>query len=256
MRTRWTLYVLWLFQVGFLCALMASARGAEVMVFAAASLKESLQAVGADYERCSTNRIRFNFAASSLLARQIGEGAPADVFFSADEASMNLLDQQGCLVPGTRRDVLGNSLVVVVPSGSMLKINSARDLAGPKVGRLVLADPAAVPAGVYARKWLEMEGAWKQIQGRVVPAENVRAALAAVASGNMDAGVVYSTDAAISRRVKVVYTVPVGKSPQIRYPAALVKGGFSEVAARSFLNYLCATTAMGEFRRRGFLMNP
>ena len=256
MRSGWTVAAPWIARVGLMLALVTPVRGTEVMVFAAASLKESLQAVGADYERVSTNRILFNFEASSLLARQIEEGAPADMFFSADEASMDQLDKHALLQPGTRRDLLGNRLVVVVPLGSTLKINNARDLAGQAVGRLALADPAAVPAGVYARKWLQSEGVWELLKGRVVPAENVRAALAAVASGSMDAGVVYGTDAAISRRVTVAYSVPAGEGPRIRYPVALARNGPSVVAARYFLNYLCTKEAAMEFRRRGFLMNP
>jgi molybdate transport system substrate-binding protein len=232
----------------------ASSRAVEVTVFAAASLTDSLNEIAAAYEKASGDKIIFNFGASSTLARQIEAGAPADLFFSADEAQMNILAKRNLIDPATRKDRLGNSLVVVVPDDSVLPIKSADDLTGAEVKRIALADPKAVPAGVYAKAWLEKLGLWPAIRPKVIPTENVRAALAAVASGNVDAGVVYKTDAAISRNVKIACEVPRADGPDIRYPMALVKGAAHAEAAKKFLDYLASEEAGQIFVRYGFLL--
>jgi len=233
---------------------LRAACAAEITVFAAASLTDSLRQIAAVYERASGDKIVFNFGASSTLARQIEAGAPADLFFSADEAQMNILAKQGLVDPATRQDRLGNSLVVVVPNDSSLRITSANDLANANVKQIALADPRAVPAGVYAKAWLQKLHLWPAIEPKVVPTENVRAALAAVASGNVDAGVVYKTDAAISRSVKIAYEVPRADGPDIRYPMALVKGLQEPGAAKKFLDYLASEEAGQIFLRYGFLL--
>lgn len=229
-----------------------TANAAEVTVFAAASLTDSLKQIGAEYEKETGRPVVFNFEASSVLARQIEEGAPADIFFSADEAQMNRLSAKGLIDSSTREDRLGNSLVVVVPADSALQIHSADDLAGPGVKQMALGDPKAVPAGVYTKAWLTRLQLWKAIEPKVVPAENVRGALAAVASGNVDAGVVYKTDAAISKKVKVAYEVPSAEGPDIHYPLALVKASAEPEAAKDFLKYLDSDAAAAIFRRYGF----
>ncbi|MFI5182725.1 MAG: molybdate ABC transporter substrate-binding protein, partial [Thermoanaerobaculia bacterium] len=165
-----------------------------VLVFAAASLTDALKEIAASWEIAGGESVVFNFAASSLLARQIREGAPADLFLSADEIQMDGLEKASLIAPGTRRSVLSNSLVIVVPADSPLRIGSERDLAGPGVGTLALAEPTSVPVGVYSKKFFESIGIWKQVAPKVIPTENVRATLAAVESGNVDAGVVYRTD--------------------------------------------------------------
>ena len=233
---------------------LRSAYSTEITVFAAASLTDSLKQIAADYEKTSGDKIVFNFVASSTLARQIEAGAPADLFFSADEAQMDRLAKQGLIDPATRKDRLGNSLVVVVPDDSSLQIKSASDLTNADVKQIALADPRAVPAGVYAKAWLEKLRLWPAIEPKVVPTENVRAALAAVASGNVDAGVVYKTDAAISKRVKIAYEVPRADGPDIRYPMALVKGSPQPEAAKKFLDYLASEEAGQVFARYGFLL--
>jgi len=240
--------------IGLAWALAAAhpASGADIMVFAAASLTDSLKAVRASYESNATDHIAFNFAGSSTLARQIAEGAPADIFFSADEAKMDALTAKGLMVAGTRQSRLGNSLVVVVPADSALIVRAAADLSQPRVEKIALADPAAVPAGIYAKAWLQKSGLWPALQSRVVPTENVRAALAAVESGNVAAGVVYKTDAAISRKVKVAYVVPGGDAPAISYPVALVKDSAEPLAARKFLAYLASPAAAKVFVQFGF----
>jgi molybdate transport system substrate-binding protein len=226
----------------------------EVTVFAAASLTDSLKDIAIAYEKQSGDKIVFNFAASSTLARQIEAGGPADIFFSADEAQMDRLEKKGLIDPATRKSRLGNSLVVVVPSDSTLQIKSASDLTNASVKQIALADPKAVPAGVYAKGWLTRQQLWPAIEPKVVPTENVRAALAAVASGNVELGVVYKTDAAISKNVKIAYAVPRADSPDISYPMALVKDSKQPAAAGKFLSYLSSEEAGQVFTRFGFLL--
>jgi len=229
-------------------------RAAEITVSAAASLTDSLKKIAANYEKRSGDKIIFNFGASSTLAQQIEAGAPADIFFSADEAQMNGLAKKSLIDPATRKSILGNSLVVVVPGDSALQIKSASDLTNASVKQIALADPKAVPAGVYAKAWLEKLQLWPAIEPKVVPTENVRAALAAVASGNVDAGVVYKTDAAISKKVKIACEVPRADGPDISYPMALVKGSSQPDAAKKFFDYLSSKEAGQVFTHFGFLL--
>jgi molybdate transport system substrate-binding protein len=240
--------------VGAALIVSASLYATEVTVFAAASLTDSLKEIAAAYQKESGDKIIFNFAASSTLARQIEEGGPADIFFSADEAQMNRLEKKGLIDPATRKSRLGNSLVVVVPSDSTLQIKSASDLTNAGIQQIALADPRAVPAGVYAKGWLTRQQLWPAVEPKVVPTENVRAALAAVASGNVELGVVYKTDAAISKNVKVAYEVPRADAPDISYPMALVKGSPQPEAAKKFLDYLSSEEAGQVFTRFGFLL--
>lgn len=236
------------------CVVVATvaASGADLTVFAAASLTDSLKQIAANYQKQTGRTVTFNFEASSILARQIEQGAPADIFFSADEAQMDRLAKKGLVDPVTRTDRLGNTLVVVTPKDSQLQIHAASDLAANGVKQIALADPKAVPAGVYAKEWLEKFRTWDAVKPKVVPTENVRAALAAVASGNVDAGVVYKTDAAISKSVKVVYEVPRTDGPDIRYPMALVKASEHPDEAKQFLEYLKSDDAAHVFERFGF----
>ena len=227
---------------------------AEVMVLAAASLTDSLKQIAVNYEKQSGDKIIFNLGASSTLARQIEEGAPADIFFSADEAKMDGLAKKGLIDTTTRKSRLGNSLVVVVASDSALKIDSAHALTNTTVKKLALAEPKTVPAGIYAKQWLEEFQLWPAVEPKVVPVENVRAALAAVESGNVEAGVVYKTDAGISRKVKVAYEVPAKDAPDIRYPLALVKESKQPEAAKKFLNYLDSKDASDIFKKFGFIL--
>ena len=172
----------------------ARASAEEVHVLAAASLSDALQAIAAPWQAATGNTIVLNLGASNDLARQIRAGAPADVFFSADEAQMDGLQRDGLVRAADRVDLLSNTLVVVVPVAGSRRISAPADLASVK--RLALADPQAVPAGVYARRWLESLGLWARVEGQVIPTLNVRAALSAVESENAEAGIVYKTDAA------------------------------------------------------------
>ena len=220
-----------------------------VLVFAAASLSDALTEAGKAYEAEGGGPVRFNFAASNDLARQIAAGAPAAVFVSANQAQMELLEKAGNVRVGDAFALLGNSLVVIEPrEGKGRPVGSARDLLGFE--RLSLADPAAVPAGVYAKTWLEHEGVWARLSSKVVPALDVRAALAAVAAGNLPVGIVYATDAASSNRVRVVYRVPAGATPDLRYFAAPVAP--RSPAAAAFAAFLKGPKARAIFARYGF----
>jgi molybdate transport system substrate-binding protein len=235
----------------YLAALVAAApaRGDELLVFAAASLTESVQELGKGFEAKTGTVIRFSFGASSDLARQIKAGAPADVFFSADTARMDDLEKAGLVRREDRREFLSNQLVVVVPSGSTLRITGAADLV--RLSRLALADPEAVPAGIYAKKWLEGLGLWSDVRAKVVPALDVRAAMAAVESEGVAAGVVYRTDAAISTKVKIAYEVKNG--PEITYSVARVAASKS-ASSQAFVSYLAGEAGRAVFRKRGFLV--
>ena len=229
----------------------APGRAEEVLVFGAASLTEALQEIGRAFPARTGVAARFSFGASSDLARQIRAGAPADVFFSADTAKMDALEKAGIVRRADRREFLANQLVVVVPGAAARRIGGARDLA--KLPRLALADPEAVPAGIYARKWLEAEGVWTDVKAKVVPTLDVRAALAAVGSGAVDAGIVYRTDATISRSVRVAFVVSDG--PAITYSLAKIAASKS-AAAQRFVDFAAGQEGRAVFLRRGFSVLP
>ena len=235
-------------------ALGVPLRAATVTIFAAASLTDSLKEISAIYEKEYGDKTVFNFAASSTLARQIEEGAPADIFFSADEARMDALEKKGLILKATRKSRLSNTLVIVVAARDGAAVESPNDLATGKVRRLALAEPKTVPAGIYAREYLQKKNLWTVVEPKVIPTENVRAALAAVESGNVEAGIVYKTDAAISKKVKVAYEVAPADGPDISYPMALLKDAKQTDAARRFLDYLASEAAGQEFKKFGFVV--
>jgi molybdate transport system substrate-binding protein len=235
------------------CASLVTARAAELNVFAAASLSDALKEIAKAYKPASGGKVRFNLGASSTLAVQIKQGAPADIFFSADEAKMDDLAKSNLIDPDTRRSLLSNTLVIVVNADAGAAISSPDDLAKPAIGRIALAEPQTVPAGIYAKAWLQKNGLWKKIVDRVIPTENVRACLAAVEAGNADAGIVYKTDALISKKVKVAYEVAVADGPNISYPLAVLKASKNVEAARKFAAYLAGPEASAVFAKFGFL---
>lgn len=242
---------------GFLLAALLLVPGLAVAesfnVYAAASLSDVLQEVAKAWEKSGGGKVSFNFAGSNDLARQIEAGAPAHVFISANREQVDRLEKAGHVRPGTAFAVLGNSLVVIVPAGSKIqKLAGARDLL--QFDRLALADPKGVPAGVYAREWLEREKLWEQLSARVVPTLDVRAALSAVAAGNLPGGIVYATDATTSPKVRVVYRVPPEAAPEVRYFAAPVveRGRGADPAAARFLAFLRGAEARAIFVRFGF----
>src|SRR5262245_31699216 len=226
----------------------------EIAVYAAASLKEALTTLAPACEAHAGVRLVHNFGATNDLARQIVAANKADLFFSADESWMDKVAQAGLIEEGSRQALLSNRLAVVVPGDSTLVIRSAADLAGAAVRRLSLANPEAVPAGRYAKAWLEGAGVWAQVSGRVVPAPDVRAALAAVEAGAVEAGVVYTTDAAIARRARVAYVVPESEGPRIVYPIAALQGRPHPVLARRGAEWHAGPYAHAVFERFGFLV--
>jgi molybdate transport system substrate-binding protein len=236
-----------------LLALLAPASPDELTVFAASSLTEAVKEVAAGFEKTTSHQVVFNFGASNDLARQIKAGAPADVFFSADAAQMDGLVTAGLVRGADRVDVLSNALVVVLPVGSEARVSAPSDLAGLR--RLALADPQAVPAGVYARRWLESIGLWSSLREKVIPALNVRAALAAVESGDADAGIVYRTDAAVSKKVAVAFVVPRDQAPPIVYPLAPVAGS-KKAATPDLVRALTSPSAREVYARHGFVVLP
>jgi molybdate transport system substrate-binding protein len=229
-----------------------SLNAAEVQVFAAASLTHALREIGTNYVKESSDQLRFNFGASSLLARQIETGAPADIFFSADEEKVDYLQQRNLIVPETRKAPLSNRLVIAVSKDSKAEIGSARELL--RVTRIALAEPNTVPAGIYAKKYLEKAGVWKELAPKVIPTENVRGALSAVETGNVDAAIVYQTDAAISQKVRVAYAVPKEQTPKVRYALAVIKTTADSQRAKRALEYLASPAAITIYRKHGFIV--
>lgn len=245
---------LWLSALASWGAFAAPAAAVDLYVSAAASLTDAMQDIARTYEATSKEKVILNLGASSLLARQIEEGAPADLFLSADELKMDSLQRQRLILAGTRKSVLDNTLVVVVPAGSRLKISGPADLSSSSIRAIALAEPQTVPAGLYAKEYLKKAKVWDLVIDRVVPTENVRAALAAVESGNADLGIVYKTDAEISKSVRVAYEVASAEGPKISYPFAVVSASKHPAEARKFLAYLTSKPALDVFRRYGFLV--
>jgi molybdate transport system substrate-binding protein len=236
--------------VAFSASAPAAARAADITVFAAASLADALSEIGKGFESASGHHVVFNLGASSDLARQIRAGAPADVFFSADQAQMDVVTQAALVEASDRRDVLSNTLVVVVPARTPRRLQSAPEIASFE--RLALADPQAVPAGVYAKKYLESIGLWSRLADRIVPTLNVRAALAAVASENVPAAIVYRTDAATSSKVALAFEVPRAAGPAIVYVMAPLAR--ASAAARLFADELVSTRAARVYEKYGFIV--
>lgn len=221
-----------------------------VLVSAAISLTDALLQIEKAYTAAGGGPLRFNFAGSNVLARQIVNGAPADIFISADVVQMQYVEKAGAIAPGSSTHLLGNSLAVVTPPGS--SIRTARDLLQPSVRRIAIGDPAAVPAGFYAKQYLERAGLWSALQPKLLPLANVRAALAAVENGGADAAIVYQSDAAASKKVALAYVVPDTDAPRIVYPAAVVKATKNRNGAEKFLSFLRGPEARLIFERFKF----
>jgi molybdate transport system substrate-binding protein len=242
--------VLALSALGHLAAAPRHVSG-EVLVAAAASLSALAPALSNAIRDETRIEPRFNFAGSNTLARQIVEGARVDVFISADESQMDLVEQAGRVVAGSRVNLLSNQLVVIVPQASRVPVSSAVDLNGASIRRLAMGDPRAVPAGVYGRRWLEAGRLWGSVAAKVVPLSSSPSVVAAVREGRADAGVVYLTDARGEPGVRVAYTVPIGEAPPIAYPIAAITGG--RVAdARLVIAWLASASARRLFEAAGF----
>jgi len=250
------LWILLLGLAAFAAAPVSSARPAEppVTLFAAASTTDAVNEIAEVYAAQTGGSLRPVFAASSTLARQIAHGAPADLFLSANNAWMDHLEAEGLLVGQSRTDLLVNRLVLIAPQDSPLQLSLATGAglrAGLRDGRLAIGDPAHVPAGIYARQALVALGLWDQVADRLAQASNVRAALALVERGEVPAGIVYETDAAISSRVRIVDVFSAAATPEITYPLAIVAGRDSP-GAQSLYTFLRGPDAAAIFHKHGF----
>ena len=228
--------------------------GRPLLVSAAASLTGVLETLAAAYERDTGTAVELNPAASSALAAQIIAGAPVDLFISADLFQMDRVATEGLIRTETRVDLLSNQLVVVAPAGARVTVTAPAALLQPAFGRIAIGDPAAVPAGVYARTYLESVGVWEAIRDRIVPTRSVRAALATVEAGAVDAGIVYRTDALSSSGVRLVFEIPIAEDPAITYPAALTTQATNPEAAERLLAYLQGPDARAVFEQAGFIV--
>lgn len=234
----------------------AGGGGTPLTVFAAASLKESMDEAAAAYGAATGQPVRVSYAASSALARQIARGAPADVFVPADLEWMDALQSKALVDRATRTELFGNRLVLVVPADSPARPIALRpgvdlrSLLGAR-GRIALGMVESVPAGRYARAGLESLGIWDQLAPRIAGVESVRAALMLVARGEVPLGVVYASDARAEPRVRVLATFPAGSHPEIVYPAARVTASRHPQAA-GFVSWLGSPAARGIFQRHGF----
>jgi molybdate transport system substrate-binding protein len=233
---------------------MSFATATEIVVFAAASLKEAFDEAARGYEHQSGDVVKVSYAASSTLAKQIENGAPADMFVSADLDWMDYLQKRNLIQPATRKNLLGNRLVIVAPADSDVKldIKPGFDVAGAlKGGRLAMADPDSVPAGKYGKAALEKLGVWNSVRAAVAPAENVRAALLYVSRREAPLGIVYATDAASDPRVKVAGVFPQDSHPPIVYPIELTMQSWNPSAPR-LLEFLTSPAARPIFEKQGF----
>lgn len=236
-------------------AVPAGARADGFVVFAAASLKDALDAIATGWEKETGKHATISYAASSALAKQIEAAAPADMFISADLDWMDYLDKKGLIAPGTRHNLLGNSLVLIAPAdGKAANVDIAPNFPLATLlggGKLAMADPNAVPAGKYGKAALTKLGVWDAVAGSVASAENVRACLLLVARGEAPYGVVYKTDAAIEPKVKIAGTFPADSIPPIIYPIGLTAASKNPDAA-AFESYLSSPPAAAVFDRYGF----
>ncbi len=252
----------------FLCAVTAAigilsagapaeAKNDAALVFAAASLADVLQDVGKSYESASGKKLTLSFAGSMALAKQIEASAGADIFIAADTDSMDYVDSRGLIAKASRKNLLGNSLVLVAPREAKITLKIAPGFLIAEAlggGRLAVANTDTVPAGRYAKAALMTLGAWDGVAGHLAQGEDVRAALAFVARGEAPLGIVYATDASVEPKVKIVGTFPANSHPQIVYPVALTKEAKPDAAA--FLRYLDWAQARMAFVKAGFIVLP
>lgn len=239
---------------GLVAEFPAPASAAQVTVFAAASLKEAMDAQARGFEGATGNSVIVAYGASGALAKQIIAGAPADLFICADLEWMDYLDQRGLVAPGTRSNLLRNALVLIAPASSTTTLRIAPHFglaAALGAEKLAMANPDGVPAGNYGKRALESLGVWDSVEHQVARAENVRAALALVARGEAPFGIVYSTDAMADNTVRVVDVFPAGSHPPIVYPVARINGSASK-AAGTLLAYLRSPPARSVWEHFGF----
>lgn len=229
---------------------LPAAEKPQLTVSAAASLKDALNEINRGYGAAT---VTVNYGASGALQQQISQGAPVDAFISAAAKNMDALVAEGLVEPGSRADIAANRLVLVVPTKADKTVTSFRDLAKPSVTHVAMGSPDSVPAGKYAVQVLKKLNLAAAVSRKAVYGKDVRAVLTQVELGNVDAGIVYRTDALTSKKVRIVSTAPVSLHSPIRYPAAAIAGRPSVVAAKGYVRYLSGPQAQKILRRYGFI---
>jgi len=229
------------------------AQPVEINVSAAASLKDALAEIQKNYQAKRPNiKLVYNFAASGALEKQIEQGAPADIFISAAPKQMDELEAKNLIKKATRKNLVENKLVLVVPQNSTLGLSKFEDLATAGVQKFAIGETATVPAGQYGQQVLQKLGLWKKVKGKAVFAKDVRTVLAYVETGNVEAGIVYKTDAVSGAKVKIAAAAPDGSHKPIIYPAAVLAGAIQPRAAEEFLAYLLGPEGKAVFEKYGF----
>jgi molybdate transport system substrate-binding protein len=231
-----------------------SAQAETLLVLAASSTTDAITEIGALYTKKSGHRVQFSFASAGALARQIQSGAPADIFVSANEQWMDVLQQKGKILPATRIDLLSNRLVLIAPRSKpfVFAVESGTALSAAFSGRMAVGEMEGVPAGIYAKQVLQTYGWLEALEARLVGCDSVRRALFFVERGEVDAGIVYASDAKLSDRVRVVCVFPAESHAPIRYPAALCAASAQPAVARDFLAFLQLPESAAIFERHGF----
>ena len=237
--------------LSFAC-LFIGCSGEELVIFGAMSLADALTEVSQRFGAARNVKVYCNFAGSSALQRQIEKGAPADVFVSASPIQMDALQQKGLIYADSRRGVLNNRLVLVAPVNRSVSLTDVGMLVQDSIGRIAIGEPNSVPAGIYGREALAQLGVWDAVQPKLIPTADVRSTLAYVESGEVDVGVVYQTDAAISKKVKIIYQFPDSSHSPIVYPAAVLQDTGRKVLAQAFLEYLQTAEVTAIFEKYGF----
>jgi len=228
----------------------------EINVSAAVSLKDALEEIQKNYAVKNSNiKLTYNLGASGSLEQQIEQGAPADIFMSAAPKQMNDLEAKNLINKATRKNLVENKLVIIVPTESNIAITSYEDLTKDEIQKISIGETASVPAGQYAQEVLKKLGIWDKIKAKSVLAKDVRTVLTYVETGNVEAGIVYKTDAASSKKVKIVATAPEGSHQPIVYPVAVLSGTKQRQAAEDFLAYLSTPECKAIFEKYGFTMS-
>lgn len=234
----------------------AAGQTVELNVSAAVSLKDALLDIQKIYLQKQPNiKVNFNLGSSGALQTQIEQGAPADIFISAAAKQMDSLEKKELLVKGTRRNILENQLLLIVPKDSTLNVKDFNDLTRDDVKKIGIGAPESVPAGQYAKQVFTYLNIWDKLQGKTILGTDVRAVLTYVETGNVDAGIVYRTDALISDKIKIVAAAPVGSHEPIVYPAAILKNAVQPRAAAAFLAFLTGEAGKTVFEKYGFILS-
>lgn len=260
MKRRVIAFLSWLFVALMLAVsfkivlpIPANAQSTTLLIAAAASLQNALEEIDPIFERANSGvAVNYNFAASGPLQQQIEQGAPVDVFISAATTQMETLQNKNLILTDTRRNLLTNNLVLIVPGNSTLGITNFRQLTNSNVKRISVGEPRSVPAGRYAEEVFSKLGISEQVRSKLVYGNSVRSVLGAVESGNADAGIVYVTDAKISDRVKQVATAPSNLHSPIVYPIAVIKASRNQQSARAYIQFLRNKQAQDIFKKYGF----